>query len=264
METKDSGGESKRNFVHTPLRYPGHQIYALDTLLSLIPEHQFYVEPFCGGASVFFGKRKVRDNWLNDIDEELIGTYEAIRDQPKELVAVLSKEPVSEQRHHYFKNDFIPKNNFETAVRWFYLNRTSKLETMSRFWEYDAEASSVPINWNERILECSKKLEGVRLTFGDFEQVINRVPNGAFLFIAPPYSIHHSSAQNRQHKFPFEREAHFRLAEALKLKDRKVKFLLTYNDNDEIRQMYSWGDHITIANLPNKPPQKGEIVIMNY
>ena len=79
-----------------------------------------------------------------------------------------------------------------------------------------------------------------------------------------PYSIHHSSAQNREHKHPFERESHFRLANALKLIDGKVRFLVTYNEHEELRRMYSWGDHIIISNLPNKPPQKEEIVIMNY
>ena len=89
-------------------------------------------------------------------------------------------------------------------------------------------------------------------------------PNGAFLFIAPPYSIHHTSSERRLHKYPFEREAHFRLANALKLLNGKVKFLVTYNKNGELRRMYSWGENITISNLPNKPRQKEEIVIMNY
>ena len=252
------------DFVHSPLRYPGNQIYALDTLLSLIPKPTFYVEPFCGGASTFFGKPKAEGNWLNDVDRELIDTYIAIRDQPEKLIAALTEEEISEKRYNHFKTGFTPRNSFEIAVRWFYLNRSSRIETMSRFWEQDDKITLRPTDWTNSILECSKKLQDVRLTSGDFESVLHNVPEGAFLFIAPPYSIHHSSAQNQLHKYPFERESHFRLANALRLLDGKVKFLVTYNDYEELRRRYSWGEHITISNLPNKPPQKEEIVIMNY
>ena len=264
MEKEDLKIIDGTDFVHSPFRYPGHQIYALDTLFSLIPSHKLYIEPFCGGASVFFGKAKAGENWLNDVDKELIETYMAIRDQPEKLATILSKENTSERRYHYFKTEFIPKNSFETAVRWFYLNRTSRLETMSMVWEHDDSINPMPADWSKMIFECSKKLQDVKLTFWDFEDVVNKAPEGSFLFIAPPYSIHHSPSQSRLHKYPFEREAHFRLANALKLRDGKVNFLVTYNENEEIRRIYSWGKHITIANLPNKPPQKGEIVVMNY
>ena len=264
MKIEDLKKTENPDFVHSPLRYPGNQIYALDTLLSLIPEHRYYIEPFCGGASTFFGKPKAEGNWLNDVDQELIDTYITIRDQPEKLIAALTGEEVSEKRYNYFKTEFTPRDSFETAVRWFYLNRTSRVETMSRFWEQDDKIISMPADWTNSILECSKKLQGVRLTSGDFEKVVNEAPEGSFLFIAPPYSIHHSSAQNRLHKYPFERESHFRLANALRLLDGKVKFLVTYNNNEELRRMYSWGKHIAISNLPNKPPQKEEIVIVNY
>ena len=264
MKTEDFKKTNNPDFLHSPFRYPGNQIYALDTLLSFIPEHRCYAEPFCGGASTFFGKPKVEGNWLNDVDQELIDTYIVIRDQPEKLIATLADEEISEKRYNHFKTGFTPRNSFETAVRWFHLNRTSRIETMSRLWEQDDKINSRPTDWTNSILECSKKLQGVRLTSGDFESVLDNVPEGAFLFIAPPYSIHHSSAQNQLHKYPFEREAHFRLADALKLLDGRVKFLVTYNENEELRRMYSWDEHILISKLPNKPSQKEEIVITNY
>ena len=264
MKTEDLRKTENPDFVHSPFRYPGNQIYALDTLLSLIPEHRYYAEPFCGGASTFFGKSKAEGNWLNDVDRELIDTYITIRDQPEKLIVALTGEEISEKRYNYFKTGFAPRNSFEMAVRWFYLNRTSRIEIMSRFWEQGDKITSRPTDWANSILECSKKLQDVRLTSGDFESVLDNVSEGAFLFIAPPYSVPHSSTQNQLHKYPFERESHFRLANALRLLDGKVKFLVTYNDHEELRRMYSWGERIVISNLPNKSPQKEEIVIVNY
>ena len=106
MKIEDLKITNRTDFVHSPFRYPGHQIYALDTLLSLIPEHQYYIEPFCGGGSTFFGKAKAEDNWLNDIDGELIDTYVAIRDQPEKLAVALMGEEVSKKRYNYFKTKF--------------------------------------------------------------------------------------------------------------------------------------------------------------
>jgi len=251
------------DFLNSPFRYPGNQIYALKNIFSLIPEHQIYIEPFCGGASTFFGKAKATKNWLNDIDKELMETYKSIRDQPEKLIAFLKKEKAFKDRYDYFKTEFTPKDSFETAARWFYLNRTSRLESMSMFWERDDKISLISADLSKIILECSKKIQNVKLTSSDFEEVINRAPQDAFLFIAPPYSIHHSSTQNKLHKHPFEREAHFRLTDALKRKSKTIRFMLTYNENEEIREIYSWNNNL-VVNLPNKPPQKGEIIIMNY
>jgi DNA adenine methylase len=264
MRTEDSKIRNKKDFLNSPFRYPGNQVYTLENLLHLIPGHQIFIEPFCGGASEFFAKTKAEENWLNDIDSELIGTYKTIRDQPERLIAFLKKEKVSKERYEYIKTEFVPKNSFDVTARWFYLNRTSCLETMSKFWRYDDKVSLRPLGWNKKILECSEKLQGVKLTSEDFEDVINEVPEGAFLYITPPYSIHHSSAQNKLHKFPFEKEDHLRLADVLKRNTKKIKFMLTYNENEEIKKMYSWDRDLVITNLPNMPPQKGEIVIMNY
>ncbi|MCU0642321.1 MAG: DNA adenine methylase, partial [archaeon] len=114
------------------------------------------------------------------------------------------------------------------------------------------------------IRECSRKLQGVKLTSQDFEAVIEQAPNDCFLYITPPYSIHHTSAECKLHKYPFERKDHMRLADALRRNAGRLKFLVAYNENEELRKMYSWGSHITIFDLHNRPPQKGEIVIMNY
>jgi DNA adenine methylase len=111
MKTEDLKKADNLDFVHSPLRYPGNQIYALDTLLSLIPVHRYYIEPFCGGASTFFGKSKAECNWLNDVDRELIETYIAMRDQPEKFVVTLTGEEVSEKRYNHFKTGFTPKKS---------------------------------------------------------------------------------------------------------------------------------------------------------
>ena len=253
--------KKRDRFVNTPFRYPGNQIYTLDLLLSLIPPHDSYVEPFCGGASVFLGKKKARTNHLNDVDTELIETYKAIRDHPEKLIAKL--KTLMEGEYHEIRES-IPENKLEVAARWFYLNKTSRIENMSMEWVRDETTLNDQIGWGESISKCSLKLQGVSLTTTDFEDPISKAQRGSFAFIAPPYSIRKPLAEIRKHKYPFHRESHYRLARLLKDRDHEIKFMVTYDDQEELREMYSWGDHIKIQNIPNKLPLKDEIIITNY
>ena len=66
--------------INSPFRYAGGKFYARKLIAEYIPEHDFYIEPFAGGASIFFAKSKVDKNLLNDIDEDLINCLMTIRD----------------------------------------------------------------------------------------------------------------------------------------------------------------------------------------
>jgi DNA adenine methylase len=112
--------------INSPFRYPGGKFYARKLILDRLYPHEVYVEPFAGGASIFFAKSKANvQNWLNDIDEELINCYIHIRDYVEELIKFLDGLPATKELHHYYKNQFSPQNDLERAGRWYYLNRTS-------------------------------------------------------------------------------------------------------------------------------------------
>jgi DNA adenine methylase len=57
-----------------PFRWAGGKFYALKILQRfwINIEHNEFREPFLGGGSMFWSKKKVKDNWVNDIDEDLI------------------------------------------------------------------------------------------------------------------------------------------------------------------------------------------------
>lgn len=231
--------------VNSPFRYAGGKFYARKFILRYVPNHDTYVEPFAGGASIFFAKPKVANNWLNDIDEELMNCFIHIRDNSKELISLLKNEKASKERHAYYKNKFRPKNNLERALRWYYLNRTSYSGIMNMqncFWGYGDKYSKRPENWPRTIRETSQKLQGVRLTALDFEEVINETPKDSFLFIDPPYF---NADQDKFYTHSFTRDDHYRLAEALKKNTPKVDFLLTYDNLRKIKELYSWCPTIT-------------------
>ncbi|TAK62356.1 MAG: DNA adenine methylase [Bacteroidetes bacterium] len=247
--------------INSPFRYAGGKFYARKLILEHIPYHCAYIEPFAGGASIFFAKEKVAFNQLNDIDSELINVYETIRDFPDQLIRLLKVKPEFESRipvqflrgkaigyplpatkelHRYFKNEFVPQNSLERALRWFYLNRTSYsgiMNSQNMYWGYGDQFSMQPKNWPQNILRTSKKLQGVCLINMDFEQVIDNSPDGALLFIDPPYF---SADQDKFYQHYFTKGDHYRLEKCLKRNTDRLSLFVTYDNTPEIREMYAW------------------------
>lgn len=54
-----------------PLAYLGGKNRVARKIISLIPEHTCYIEPFCGGAQVFFHKEPSKVELLNDLNEDV-------------------------------------------------------------------------------------------------------------------------------------------------------------------------------------------------
>src|SRR3990170_3276455 len=175
-----------RQEINSPFRYAGGKFYARKLIIEHIPQHSYYIEPFAGGASIFFAKSKVNGNWLNDIDKDLINCLAIIRDYPKELIERLNGEQATKERHGYYKNEYKPKTKLDRAARWFYVNRTSYSGIMNMqncYWGYGDKYSMRPENWPRNILRTSAKLQGVKLTSLDFEKVMEEARMALFCLL---------------------------------------------------------------------------------
>jgi len=230
--------------LNSPFRYPGGKFYARKLISEHIPRHTYYAEPFAGGASIFFAKPRAQRNVLNDMDEELTNCYIQIRDNVEALISRLDGIRASKENHGYFKNQFKPSNHLERAFRWYYLNRTSYsgiMKMVNCYWGYGDIYSMRPENWPGHLRKCSRKLQGVEITACDFEAVIAKAPDGAFLFVDPPYF---NADQDKFYTHSFTREDHMRLERVLHEHSWRLKFLLTYDNSPEIRQLYDWAHAI--------------------
>ena len=52
------------------LKYPGAKNRLADWIVSFIPEHKVYLEPYFGSGAVFFNKPKSKIETINDLDGE--------------------------------------------------------------------------------------------------------------------------------------------------------------------------------------------------
>lgn len=261
-----------KDFVKSPFRYPGGKFYALKHIipfLDCVPHNEFR-EPFVGGGSIFFGKRKVSLNWLNDLETDLIDIYQALTDSKHlgEFEKLFAEEVATRERHSEIK-DFVPTTFQEKVFKTYYLNRTSYCGIIHKpAWGYMDGKSSPPQNWHNFLVQASKKLENVKLTSLDFEEVI-RVKakgNNVLMYLDPPYYL---ADQKRAYTKPFEISDHRRLANILKKTD--FFFCLSYDDCQEVRELYSWANIFEKKWQYNTANKRGEarmigneLLITNY
>lgn len=94
-------------------------------ILPLFPEHECYVEPFCGGAALFFMKEPATTEVLNDINGDLVRLYRVVRYHLDEFIKQFRWALVSREMFKWTK-DTPPESmtDIQRAARFYYLMRT--------------------------------------------------------------------------------------------------------------------------------------------
>jgi len=77
------------------LRWHGGKFRLASWIISHLPEHRIYVEPFGGAGSVLLKKPRAYAEIYNDIDDQLFNLFMVIREKPDELVMALRYTPFS-------------------------------------------------------------------------------------------------------------------------------------------------------------------------
>ncbi len=254
--------------VKTCLRYPGGKFYAANKINSFLNvPHDEFREPFAGGLSIFLFKDPMSKlNWINDIDKELINFYKIIQDSDTraKLYRLLDKEFVNKNRYKEVK-EMLPATDVERAFKFFYLNRTSFSGIMKNpRWGYALGSSTPPRKWIKIIEPVAMKLKGVKITHLDFSKVILAKPKykQVLLYLDPPYY----SAAKFLYTHDFKETDHIRLAKLLK--KTKFKFVLSYDDCKEVRNLYRWANiykiNFTYFISEARRQKKKELIITNF
>lgn len=78
-----------------PFAYFGGKTMVAERIAQLLPEHNHYVEPYCGSLSVLLAKSAAKMETVNDLDEELVTFWRVLRGRPEDLARVCQLTPHS-------------------------------------------------------------------------------------------------------------------------------------------------------------------------
>ncbi len=263
--------------IKSPLRYPGGKSRAVKKISRLIPQFSEFREPFVGGGSVFvYLKQMFPDKryWINDCYENLIHFWNQCKNNPDGLISQIN----------FWKNEFkngkelrrfllANINKFDSlkkAAAFFVFNRiTFSGTTESGGFSKAAFEKRFTDSSIERVRLLSSILGNTKISNLDYQEVIEKPGKSVFLFLDPPYYSATKSALYGKNGNLHKKFDHERFAEVIKNTDHK--WLLTYDDSNYIRDLFSfanifkWNLTYGMRNVTNKSNQNGnELFISNF
>ena len=81
------------------LKYPGSKWNIAGKLVSLIPEHHSYVEPYFGSGAVLFRKTPSDIETVNDLDGEVVNLFRCIQQDSGRLARLVMTTPYSREAY---------------------------------------------------------------------------------------------------------------------------------------------------------------------
>jgi len=265
--------------IKSPLRYPGGKSKALNQILPLIPkDFAEFREPFVGGGSVFLAvKQRLKSNAIfriNDLNYDLYCFWIEAKNNFSELVKEISRIKEKNQNGReifdFYTNIDKELTDFEKAVRFFILNRITFSGTVDSGGysqqAYEKRFTQSSIN---RIKLLSTILKDVHITHGDYENQLYQEGENVFIFLDPPYLEPTKSRLYGKNGHLHTSFDHKRFAK--NMKECKHKWLITYDDSQEIRDLfdfaniYEWELQYGMNNYKQEKAEKGhELFISNY
>ncbi|MFD2638372.1 DNA adenine methylase [Piscibacillus salipiscarius] len=202
------------------LHYPGSKWSMASWIISHMPEHKTYLEPFFGSGAVFFNKPKSKIETINDLDSSVVNLFKMIRDNPEELARQISFTPLSREEYYTSYNDHTG-DSLEDARR--FLIRCWQAigaKTSDRTGWRSLISSNGPdtaADWNklsQKILIVAERLKQAQIENQPAEKLLERYRREDVLIYAdPPYVL--ETRTKRHYKHEMDTKGHIELLSLL-------------------------------------------------
>lgn len=240
------------------LKWAGGKGQLINTFAEMFPREltegniKTYIEPFVGGGAILFyvlQNYNIEKAYINDINKELINCYRCIQANVEEVINQLQDLEqdylASEDRTNYFykvRNRYneIHLNghyDFEKCADFVFLNKTCfnglyRVNKDGKFNVPHGKYKNPLICDKDNLRLCAKLLQKVEISFGGYEQVLEKADNNTFIYFDPPYRplIENNSFVSYD-KSGFDDDDQIKLAEHYKtLNGKKCLLMLSNSD----------------------------------
>ncbi|MCK5613521.1 DNA adenine methylase [Candidatus Pacearchaeota archaeon] len=241
---------------YSPLRYPGGKGKLTDFFHAIIEENNlsdgYYVEPYAGGASVALSllfNEYVSKIIINDLDRSIYAFWFSVLNETRKLCELILKTKVnlsnwrkSKKIQHKKQKTSLLELGFST----FFLNRTNRSgiikggviggKHQEGKWKIDARFNKKDlISRIERIADYKNRIEVYNLDACALcRKLTNLLPKRTLFYFDPPYYLKGRNLYVNYYNY----QDHITVARMVRGL-RKFRWVVTYDNRDEIKRLYS-------------------------
>lgn len=248
--------------INSPFKWVGGKSRLRKAIISLLPKHTCYVEPFAGAAWVLFGKSPSEVEVLNDIDQELITFFRVIKERPDDLIASFEWELVSRAEFARLSSlDPDALDPIKRAHRFYYL----VMAGWGGELDYPRFATSITDGGHgnrligalktlrDRLGPVYERLKTVIIENLDWQKCVERYDRpGTVFYLDPPYPGNGCNYAHNMRSW----EQHQKLIETLK--QVRAKWILSSYDIPEMRNFFSDNFIISVQSASGMKAKKNE------
>ena len=250
------------------LNYPGAKWGMAEEIVSLMPPHRSYLEPFFGSGAVLFNKPPSAIETVNDIDGDIVNFFTVLREQPEELARLIELTPyardVFDDAHHNRGTEQLDRA-YRFAIR-------SKMghgfktyqKTGFKIDRYARERSYCVDCWNslpEGLRNAAGRLKEVQIENRPALDIIRRFNfDNVLIYADPPYLL--DTRGGKQYRHEMAEQDHVELLSAL-LEHKGPVILSGYPSELYDRELNGWS-RITRKAYNQNADQRTEVLWCNF
>ncbi len=268
--------EASYKMINSPFKWVGGKSRLRKYVIEQLPAHTCYVEPFAGAAWVLFGKPSSDVEVLNDIDQELVNFFRAIKEQPEDLIASFEWELVSRAEFDRLATiNPLQMSTIQRAHRFYYLIMAGwggelyspRFQTSISDGGHGNRLFGALQTLRKRLMPVYERSQTVIIENLDWQECIDRYDRvGAVMYIDPPYPGNKCNYVHNMRDW----NAHVVLAQ--RLARTRCQWILSSYDTPEIRALFAEQHIVPIHSYSGMDTEKNgntrvlnkELLIMNY
>lgn len=241
--------DEKENEQAKPfLRWAGGKTWLVKHLKS-IKRSNFdnYHEPFLGGAASFFYLKPQMHSFLSDLNEDLIETYNEIKNDAPSIIKILKTFHNSEKDYYKIREKEF-KSASQRAAKFIYLNQTS----FNGIYRVNLKGQyNVPYGFRTKefldknnLLLAQQALQNTTIVAGDFFNILNNLKKRDLVFLDPPYTVsHNNNGFIKYNEKIFSLDDQKRLSQLIdEIKKKGAYYILTNAAHKTIEEIFEKGD----------------------
>ena len=242
-----------KNRVPTFVKWAGGKKQLLGQFEKFFPKKiERYFDPFVGGGAVAFYLLKthleIKKIYLSDINEELIITYNALKNNIEELISLLKEYKSKHNKEFYYQiraEDVKKLSKVQIAARFIYLNKTCfnglyRVNSKGGFNVPMGSYKNPAVCSEDELREISKLLQKDDVAVKQFYDSVKEAKSGDFVYFDPPYyPLNEKSSFTTYTKDNFLEKEQEHLAKTFKELDKRgCKVMLSNSDTNFIKSLY--------------------------